>query len=145
MNFPTTIEQIQAIYNVNKDIYSTYVLVEAVGYQKAVIDQLSQHEFPAEGVKVSTDKRSRLVTVSDMVKRGKVKFPKQGAEALIRQIVGFGVERYDDLVDAFTIVMHEAIEQDQPTPRIFWIGGGSGIDWDCGEDMDRPLTLDTRF
>jgi predicted phage terminase large subunit-like protein len=122
MNFPQTIEQIADIYNANKDIYSPYILVEEVGYQKAVVDQLNdQHDFWAEGVKVSSDKRSRLVTVSDMIKRGKVKFPKHGAEALIRQIVGFGVERHDDLVDAFTLIMHQAIELDVRSPRIFFV------------------------
>lgn len=70
---------------------------------------------------MSGDKRSRLITLSDMIKRGKVKFPKHGAEALISQIVGFGVEKHDDLADAFTLVMHRAIELDVRTPRIFWI------------------------
>lgn len=146
MNFPQTIDQIQSIYNANKDIYTPYVLVEEVGYQKAVVDQLSmQHSFNVEGIKVSGDKRSRLITVSDMIKRGKVKFPKQGAEALIRQLVGFGIEKHDDLVDAFTLIMHEAIDLDRPTPQIFFIGG-SEFDWPFDDDDDDwRVTMNTTF
>lgn len=122
MNFPETIAQIATLHDANKNICMPYILVEEVGYQKAVTDQLfHQYDFAAEGVKVSGDKRSRLITVSDMIKRGKVKFPKHGAESLIRQIVGFGVEKHDDLADAFTLVMHEAINLDRATPRITWI------------------------
>lgn len=122
MNFPQTIDQITLLHNANKSIYTPRILVEEVGYQKAVVDQLYyQHDFSVEGVKVSSDKRSRLVSVSDMIKRGKVKFPRHGADALIRQIVGFGVERHDDLVDAFTLIMHEAIQRDTPAPRVFWL------------------------
>jgi len=44
-------------------------------------------------------------------------FPKQGAEELIEQIVHFGVEKHDDLADAFSIVILQIIEN---PPR--WIG-----------------------
>lgn len=40
----------------------------------------------------------------------KVFFPKQGAEELIQQLVYFGVEKHDDLVDAFTIVLLKSLE-----------------------------------
>ncbi len=142
MNFPQTIEQIKAVYNANKTLHITHILVEDVGYQKAVIDQLGHDSYHAEGVKVSSDKRSRLITISDMIKRGKIKFPKQGAEALIRQIVGFGVEKHDDLVDAFTIVAHKSVELDRPWPGILWIPLGSKRD-DYYDDDDFSVTMDT--
>lgn len=121
MKFPETITQIKAVDDVNKKIYSgVHVLVEDVGYQRSVIDQLEHDGYSADAVKVTSDKRSRLVTVSAMIQNGKIKFPRHGAEDLIRQIVGFGIENHDDLVDAFTIVAHKAIECDIPMPRI-WI------------------------
>lgn len=45
-----------------------------------------------------------------MIRSGRVLFPKQGSEVLRKQLVYFGVEKYDDLVDAFTIVLHMALE-----------------------------------
>lgn len=128
MNFPQTIEQIEAVYQANKKIYShVEVLIEEVGYQKAVVDQLWDRDFQVEGVKVSSDKHSRLVTVSGLIQSGKILFPRKGAEDLIRQMVGFRVERHDDLVDAFTLIAHKTIKEDQPGPRILWIGP-EGVD-----------------
>ena len=90
------------------------ILIEEVGYQKAVVDQLVNEKYNAMGVKVSGDKRARLMTVSNMIESGKIVFPKHGSEELIRQIVGFGTEKYCDLVDAFTILANKAIEIDKP-------------------------------
>jgi len=121
LTFPQTIERLKTVVKTNEKMYSTVtVLVEDVGYQKAVIDQLNHDDFDAEGVKVSSDKRSRLMSVSNLIQSGKILFPRQGAEELIRQLVGFGVERHDDLVDAFTIVGHRAIEKDRPSPAFFF-------------------------
>lgn len=123
MNFPQTIEQIDTVYDANKKLYSSVkILVEDVAYQKAVIDQLYHNGYRVEGIKVSSDKRSRLMSVSSLIQNGKIVFPKKGAEELIEQLVGFGVERHDDLVDAFTIVAHKAIEEDKAGPRISFVG-----------------------
>ncbi len=119
MNFPETIEQIKAIYNTNRKIYSgVNILIEDVGYQRAAIDQLCNDDYFAEGIKISADKTSRLTTISNLVKTGRILFPKQGTEELIKQLVGFGVERHDDLTDAFSIIGHKAIEEDKPGPQI---------------------------
>ncbi|MBI3573104.1 MAG: recombinase family protein [Candidatus Kerfeldbacteria bacterium] len=74
-----------------------------------------------DGVKVASDKRSRLMSVSSLIQTGKIKFSRHGNEELVRQIVGFGIERHDDLVDAFTIVGHKAITEDGPAPGLFFI------------------------
>lgn len=142
MNFPETIKQIKEVSDANKKLYSSHILVEEVGYQKAVIDQLAHDSLNVEGVKISTDKRSRLISISAMIQSGKIKFPRHGAEALIRQIVGFGVERHDDLVDAFTIVAHHAIQFDHQAPQFLVID--LGPKWDDGEGWF-PLNFNTRF
>ena len=119
MRFPETVEQIKAVYAANRTISdNVQLLIEDIGYQRAVIDQLEQEDVWAEGVKVLGDKRSRLISVSGMIQRGKIKFPRYGAEDLVRQIVGFGIESHDDLVDAFTIVAHQAIELDFSMPEV---------------------------
>jgi len=121
MNFPETILQIKNVRDANKKIYSAVeLLIEDVGYQKAAIDQLQNDGYAAKGVKVSSDKVSRLATVSNLIKTGKILFPRQGAEMLIKQLIGFGVEHHDDLSDAFCIVGHKAIEDDKPGPKL-WI------------------------
>ena len=121
MGFPETIKQIKDLYNANNTIFSDAVniLIEEVGYQKAVVDQLKNENYNAFGVKVATDKRARLMTVSNMIESGKIVFPRHGSEELVRQIVGFGTEKYCDLVDAFTLLANKAIEIDKPKP---WTG-----------------------
>jgi predicted phage terminase large subunit-like protein len=137
LTFPQTIEQIKSVYAANQKIFSRVeILVENVGYQQAVIDQLAHDVYGVKGIKVSGDKRSRLMTVSAMIQNGKIKFPRFGCEDLIRQIVGFGVERHDDLVDAFSIVAHHGLEiYGKPTPRITIINTRSL--WDSWPDDDR--------
>lgn len=122
LTFPKTIEQLKTIVQANKKIYSDVtLLIENVGFQQAVIDQLCHDGVEAEGVKVSSDKRSRLMSISSLIQSGKILFPRHGAEELIRQLLGFGIEQHDDLVDAFTIVGHRAIEKDKPGPGIFFL------------------------
>ncbi|OHA29520.1 MAG: hypothetical protein A3B08_01750 [Candidatus Taylorbacteria bacterium RIFCSPLOWO2_01_FULL_43_44] len=53
-----------------------------------------------------------LGAVSHLVQSGKVLFPEHGAEELILQLTGFGVEKHDDLVDAFSILLSMIIEED---------------------------------
>lgn len=120
MEFPATILRIKQLQEENKRIYPTVeTCVEDVGYQAAVIQQLNQDGVEAKGVKVTTDKRSRLMSISNMIQTGKILFPRHGAEGLIRQILGFGVERHDDLVDAFTIIGHQAIDENKPGPGFY--------------------------
>lgn len=122
INFPTTVTMLSALYKSQKDVASTELNIEDVGYQRAVIEQLDHTGVPATGIKVSGDKRSRLVTVSSLIQCGKIRFPRTGCEELIEQMVGFGVEKHDDLVDAFTLVGHKAIELDKSAGRIVFFG-----------------------
>lgn len=95
------------------------IYIEDVGYQRAVVQQLSRQGFDAEGFPVSgQDKRARLDSVTHMIRSGKVLLPKEGSEELIQQLVYFGVEKHDDLVDAFTIVLHMAIKKDRAPVRV---------------------------
>lgn len=123
MNFPETVEMckiLNASYK-NKDVEPTFI-IEDVAYQKALPQQLIN-----EGVRniKSTrpgiqDKRSRLVLTANMIKNGKVLFPREGAEQLIQQIVHFGVEKHDDLADAFANLVHSLADNPPYTPRIFF-------------------------
>ena len=121
MGFPETIKQIKMLYLAHQKIKpdAVNVIVEEIGYQKAAIDQLIHESCHTVGIKVTTDKRSRLMTTANMIQSGKILFPKNGCDALIRQILGFGTEKYCDLVDAFTLLANKATELDRPKP---WAG-----------------------
>lgn len=92
---------------------SVRIFVESVGFQKTFAQQLTSHgmkrveEFQPGKI---GDKRDRLYMAADLIKSGQILFPRHGLEELIGQIVAFGVERYDDLVDAFTTLVLKVIE-----------------------------------
>jgi len=86
------------------------LLIEDVAAQNWIIQDLSKAGFPATGVSPQgMDKRSRLAEVSIAIKEGIILFPEKGAEELISQILFFGSERYDDLVDAFVMAVNHAL------------------------------------
>lgn len=87
--------------------------VEDVAYQRSFEEVLSNAGFPAKGVQLhGQDKRARLTAVAYLLQAGKVFFPRVGAELLIQQILHFGVEKRDDLADAFSILLSQIIKED---------------------------------
>ena len=50
--------------------------------------------------------------ISDKIERGVILFPKEGAETLITQLVGYGIEKHDDLMDALTMAVLEHMRTD---------------------------------
>lgn len=99
------------------------IYVEEVGYQGAVTQYLDHDGYPAEGISVSQDKRSRLSLVSHMVEDGTVVFPRVGAEKLINQLTNFQMERYDDLADAFSLLLQQVskLRRNRPVLKPFFI------------------------
>ena len=94
------------------------VWVESVQYQKAIIQQLVSDGYPAKEYKpYGADKRARLSIISAHIQSGTVLFPRHGAEKLIEQLVGFGVERHDDLSDALCILVSGVIAQESNIPK----------------------------
>jgi hypothetical protein len=105
MAFRKTIEHMKTLSFNLGDGYSTKILVESVGYQDANVQQLIAEGVDAEAVKIGAiDKRSRLVLTSNKISEGRILFPKNGSEELIQNIVHFGVEKHDDLADAFSLL-----------------------------------------
>lgn len=123
MDFPETVE---VAINIAKTLKSK-LFIEDVGYQQALIQHLENvRNVSAEGVKPGgQDKRARLALVTHLVQQGKVLFPRKGAEELIQQLIGFGIEKHDDLADAFAILLLKIIEEDNiPEPGIYIIDVG---------------------
>ena len=44
------------------------------------------------------------------IQTGVIQFPRQGAEDLVNQLVGFGIEGHDDLSDAFAMAVIRSSE-----------------------------------
>jgi predicted phage terminase large subunit-like protein len=109
-------ETLDTAMNLSKSLGNgdmTWILVEDVGYQKSVVQELVRAGYPAKGVKVhGSDKRSRLALTSHLVQNGTILFPKKGTELLISQMIGFGVEKHDDLADAFSLLINKIISLD---------------------------------
>jgi len=149
LSFPETYEKAREISKSLGDGHYTKLFIEEVGYQLALIQDLSNHNVPAEGVKVSgQDKRSRLALITHLIKQGKVLFPKGSqAEELIMQLTGFGMEKHDDLADAFSLLLHKILELDQGEPSVFIVDLGNFYDRfsPLGNLNDDRLTLDTVF
>ncbi|PIW37412.1 MAG: hypothetical protein COW24_00225, partial [Candidatus Kerfeldbacteria bacterium CG15_BIG_FIL_POST_REV_8_21_14_020_45_12] len=113
LDFATTIQQAEEISKrLGDGKHNTELFVEKVAYQQSAIEQMQSKGLPAKGVTVNgSDKRARLNIVAPLIKLGLIQFPKKGCEDLIAQIVGFGVERHDDLLDAFTLVIMQVMNK----------------------------------
>lgn len=123
MTFPETVETCKALYAsfMGTGRNATFV-IEDVAYQKALPQQLkTEGILDVKSGRPMTDKRSRLALTTHLIQSGRVLFPRHGAEELINQIVNFGVEKYDDLADAFSILILNCIEQPTVTPRIYFM------------------------
>lgn len=106
MNFPQTVE---TAINVSKTIIPgkiSKLLIENVGYQEALVQHLISKGYFAEGVSVKgQDKRSRLALITHLIKSGIILFPEKGVDDLIMQLTGFETEKYNDLADAFSLLI----------------------------------------
>lgn len=113
-DFPQTVDTLIHLHNsVNGTLY-----IESNGFQEIFVHDLQKRGIPAKGVKTgSQDKRARLALISHLIHDGTIMFPLSGADELIKQLVGFGVERHDDLVDALTLVVLSIID-DPPAQYI---------------------------
>lgn len=115
LNFRQMIDHTKVLYTKYKQ---PKVYVEDVAYQKAAVEQLAEEGLDVAGVQVTVDKRARLNLVSHLIQDGTILFPRHGAEELITQLVHFGVEKHDDLVDAFTLLMWRMHHSASAQPRI---------------------------
>lgn len=156
MNHPDTLEAIKDLYRQHKEICSNVqILIEDVGYQRAVIQDLEQIGYVVKGVVPKTDKRARLMSVSNFFQAGAVFLPRYRANDLYVQLTGFGRERYDDLADATTMILTSIIFDRPVIQKIFsvelWpritgvrslIGDGSRMDISFSEAARRRIDND---
>ncbi len=121
-DFPELLDQIKLLYNsIGGGISSTFYC-EANGFQPAVIQELEQQGITLEDVRVTVAKEKRLEAVSSWMRDGKILFPEEGCEELIKQILYYGTYRHDDLMDAFTMVCIKLMEElNKAEPNVTWL------------------------
>lgn len=122
----------------------TRIYVEKVSYQQALVELLERAVTDVQGVSVSgQDKTARLKIASLAMQAGRVFFPLHGTETLVSQLLGFPRERFDDLVDAFSLLVNQVSLK----PRAIFsaatiyddgsvVGVGSLASCSCGPDID---------
>jgi predicted phage terminase large subunit-like protein len=119
MTFPETVERIKYVRDSISSGYGTRLFVEKVGYQEALVQQLNKNGIRAEGVSVmGQDKRTRLALTTAKIQNGDILFPEKGADILIQQLLGFGTEKNDDLVDAFSLLILKIITTRHFVPSV---------------------------
>lgn len=125
LNFPAQVELLKNFKTTQMPKSTDILFVESVAYQEALPQMLDLHGIEAEGVKPKGDKRTRLALTSTAIKSGIIKFPRQGCEKLIEQLVGFGVEKHDDLADAFSLLINSTMDKHagEGTIIMFWLDG----------------------
>lgn len=126
----------------------TTIIIENVGYQSSMIEQLEQEGFyNAVPFEIrGQDKRARLETTIHNLVTKRILFPEKGCDTLINQLVMFGIEKYDDLADAFSMLSMKSFEIGS-SPKVIMVRctglrkdifGRSDNNWDVDED-DRML------
>ena len=124
LTFPQSVERVKALAQTLEGGWTVHVFVEDIAYQRAFPQALEEEGINAEAVPIGgQDKRARVNLTSHLVQQGRIVFPPQGTEALEEQLVGFGVEKYDDLVDAFTLLVLRLLKDlNYSGPQIRWLG-----------------------
>jgi len=110
LNFPEQVDLMKNFKSTQMPRYQDKLFVESVAYQEALPQMLELNGVKAEAVKPKGDKRTRLSLTSTSIKSGIIKFPRQGCEELIQQLIGFGVEKHDDLADAFSLLINSTLD-----------------------------------
>lgn len=96
-------------------------VVENVAAQKWLYEDLKVMRLRVELFDVhGIEKSERLKIAAIPVEAGKVYFPNRGMEELKTQLIGFGVERFDDLADAFGIAINKIMEKTNTTGASFF-------------------------
>ncbi len=130
LNFPAQVDLLKSVKSTNMRKHTDALFVESVAYQEALPQMLEMQGITAEAIKPKGDKRTRLALTSTAIKSGIIKFPRKGCEELIEQLVGFGVEKHDDLADAFSLLVNSTMDKhaNEGTVIMWFLGYGDDDD-----------------
>ncbi len=129
LTFPDILATVKKLHeNFKLRVQYQRIYVEDVQAQNYAVQALERDRVPVKGVNPGGyDKRMRIAFTSEAIRSGVVLFPREGAELLIAQLVGFGLERHDDLADAFAMMVNKVIEERPPRSAFGPTGGGKMI------------------
>ncbi len=121
------------------------ILVEDMAAHRLLVGELISENYPTEEVKLrGQSKRTRLMSVSHLFQGGKVFFPASGAESLRAELVGFGVEKHDDLADAMSLLLIHVLENDVKPKAIFGKVWGDDSDLAHLNSRERMIEMEKR-
>jgi predicted phage terminase large subunit-like protein len=112
LTFNKQLEKVNELVESVGNLRDTTVIVENVAYQDALKQELkNRYSYNTKAFNVKgMDKRARLILAARLFETGRIFFPKtKNVEALISQTLGFGVEKHDDMVDAFSMLCNYAV------------------------------------
>lgn len=130
LNFPAQVELLKDIKRTHMPKGTDHLFVESVAYQEALPQMLQMEGIKAIAVKPKGDKRTRLSLTSTAIKSAVIKFPRHGCEELLEQMIGFGVEKHDDLADAFSLLINSTLDKHANEGTIIMGFFGPGCDDD---------------
>jgi len=85
--------------------HGTKFYPEKVGYQESAHEIMKKNGLQVVPMQAVGDKKARIASACFYVKSGRVLFPEIGAEDVIENLIGFGIEDHDDLADAFAYLV----------------------------------------
>jgi hypothetical protein len=83
-----------------KPNHPAHELLRDDAYQQAAIEELERRAFSVKAVHPMKDKRARLCVATRYSRNDTDKFPGRVASSCSPSYSGFGLEKYDDAVDA---------------------------------------------
>lgn len=103
MDFEATIKKTIEINEIMP--YGTKFYPEKVMYQQSAIEIMQKNGLSVVPMPATGDKKARIESACWYIKTGRVLFPREGAENVINNLIGFGIEKHDDLADAFAYLV----------------------------------------
>ena len=111
VNFSEAIEAMQQLLEKQGEPKTTKMFIESVSFQDIYYQQMFRDGYhQVESVKPKFDKRTRLALITKFIKDGTIVFPRDKADALIIELIGFGKENHNDLVDSLTMLVSKVLE-----------------------------------
>lgn len=123
-NFNDTLEVIGKFYESLRLVYKGIPIevgIEDVAYQKSAIEEAQRRfrHMKVVGIKQTNDKRANLEALAPYIENGEILVREKGQEDLVIQVVNFGYEAHDDVMDAAMISWKRVLQGS--SPKMTWL------------------------
>lgn len=111
LSFGAIVERAERLSDSLKKYSRAKIIVEGVGSQDYISQQIKADGYPVESISIHGDKRERLAPSAAKMEAGKIFLPNDPrCEPLIWQLVGFPSESHDDLADALSLLVNYVLQ-----------------------------------